>query len=76
MLIAEKVILITLQMSVLDQTLATSSLDRTMKIWDAAKSNRTWPHRAHDGIISSLADSPQHEIVASVSHDQLIKIWE
>ncbi|KAJ8529090.1 hypothetical protein K7X08_035925 [Anisodus acutangulus] len=48
-----------------------------LELWNPfSQSNRTWPHRAHNDIISSLADSPQRETIASVSHDQLIKIWE
>ncbi|XP_070051666.1 transcriptional corepressor LEUNIG_HOMOLOG-like isoform X5 [Nicotiana tomentosiformis] len=44
-----------------------------LELWNPMyQSHRTWPHLAHDGIISSFADSPQTGTIASVSHDRLI----
>ncbi|KAF5943796.1 hypothetical protein HYC85_017873 [Camellia sinensis] len=64
---------------------ATSSSDSTVQIWDANKAINIWNPiesnktmtvgEAHDGIVASLADCSQIEIVASVSHDQTIKLW-
>ncbi|XP_070051670.1 transcriptional corepressor LEUNIG_HOMOLOG-like isoform X2 [Nicotiana tomentosiformis] len=48
-----------------------------LELWNPMyQSHRTWPHRAHDDIISSFADSPPTGTIASVSHDQYIKIWQ
>nr|XP_016508269.1 PREDICTED: transcriptional corepressor LEUNIG_HOMOLOG-like isoform X1 [Nicotiana tabacum] len=48
-----------------------------LELWNPMyQSHRTWPHQAHDGIISSFADSPPTGTIASVSHDQYIKIWQ
>lgn len=30
---------------------------------------------AHNGIVSALADCPQSQMIASVSHDQCVKLW-
>lgn len=30
---------------------------------------------AHKGLIAGLADSPEDELIASASHDCLVKIW-
>ncbi|XP_070051648.1 transcriptional corepressor LEUNIG_HOMOLOG isoform X2 [Nicotiana tabacum] len=48
-----------------------------LELWNPMyQSHRTWPHQAHGGIISSFADSPPTGTIASVSHDQYIKIWQ
>ncbi|OIT28008.1 transcriptional corepressor leunig [Nicotiana attenuata] len=48
-----------------------------LELWNPMyQSHRTWPHQAHDDIISSFADSPPTGTIASVSHDQYIKIWQ
>ncbi|XP_055819987.1 transcriptional corepressor LEUNIG-like isoform X2 [Solanum dulcamara] len=50
--------------------------DKLLELWNPFyQSTITSPYCAHSGIISSLADSPTKRIVASVSHDQWIKIW-
>ncbi|KAF3635679.1 putative protein SMG7L-like [Capsicum annuum] len=47
-----------------------------LELWNPFfQSNITRPYSAHAGIISSLADSPSKGTIASVSHDQWIKIW-
>ncbi|KAK4354035.1 hypothetical protein RND71_026229 [Anisodus tanguticus] len=50
--------------------------DEFLELWNPIfQSNITRPYSAHAGIISSLADSPSKRTIASVSHDQWIKIW-
>ncbi|XP_059288534.1 transcriptional corepressor LEUNIG_HOMOLOG-like [Lycium ferocissimum] len=50
--------------------------DEFLELWNPIfQRNITWPYSAHAGIISSLADSQSKGIIASVSHDQWIKIW-
>ncbi|XP_059318131.1 transcriptional corepressor LEUNIG_HOMOLOG-like isoform X1 [Lycium ferocissimum] len=51
--------------------------DKFLELWNPiSQSNITLPCSEHDGIISSLADSPPNGTIASVSHDQWIKIWQ
>lgn len=50
--------------------------DKFLELWNPFfQSNTTSSYSAHSGIISSLADSPSKRAIASVSHDQWIKIW-
>ncbi|XVE51362.1 hypothetical protein DITRI_Ditri02bG0034100 [Diplodiscus trichospermus] len=49
---------------------------QSLEIWNPTESNKTWTVEAHRGLISSLADSVQTEMVASASHDQCVKIWK
>ncbi|CAN4076217.1 unnamed protein product [Withania somnifera] len=50
--------------------------DKFLELWNPFfQSNTTSSYSAHCGIISSLADSPSKRAIASVSHDQWIKIW-
>ncbi|KAK4347738.1 hypothetical protein RND71_034077 [Anisodus tanguticus] len=47
-----------------------------LELWNPIfQRNRTRAYLAHDGLIPSLAVSHEHGIIASVSHDQWIKIW-
>ncbi|KAG4199653.1 hypothetical protein ERO13_A05G160900v2 [Gossypium hirsutum] len=47
-----------------------------LELWNPVESNKTWTVEAHRGLISSLADCLQTEMVASASHDQCVKIWK
>ncbi|KAK6774741.1 hypothetical protein RDI58_029980 [Solanum bulbocastanum] len=50
--------------------------NKFLELWNPmSKANITSSYRAHDGIISSLADLRAKGIIASVSHDRWIKIW-
>ncbi|KAK4727985.1 hypothetical protein R3W88_032902 [Solanum pinnatisectum] len=50
--------------------------NKFLELWNPmSKANITSSYRAHDGIISSLADLRAKGIIASVSHDRMIKIW-
>ncbi|XP_060192874.1 transcriptional corepressor LEUNIG_HOMOLOG-like [Lycium barbarum] len=51
--------------------------EKSLELWNPIfQRNITWPYSAHDGIISSLANSHWKGTIASVSHDQCIKIWK
>ncbi|XP_006362509.1 transcriptional corepressor LEUNIG_HOMOLOG-like isoform X1 [Solanum tuberosum] len=51
--------------------------DKLLEVWNPfLQRNITRPYSAHSGIITSLVNSPSKGIVASVSDDQWIKIWE
>ncbi|XWS15756.1 hypothetical protein CRYUN_Cryun34aG0029300 [Craigia yunnanensis] len=49
---------------------------QSLELWNPIESNKTWTVEAHRGLVSSLADSLQTEMVASASHDQCVKIWK
>ncbi|GMI82353.1 LEUNIG_homolog, MUCILAGE-MODIFIED 1 [Hibiscus trionum] len=46
-----------------------------LELWNPIESNKTLTVEAHRGLISSLADCLQTEMIASTSHDQCVKIW-
>ncbi|XP_055804289.1 uncharacterized protein LOC129873258 isoform X2 [Solanum dulcamara] len=57
------------------QVLVIGSLE-FLELWNPiCHSSITQSYSAHTGIISSLANSPSKGTIASVSHDQWIKIW-
>ncbi|CAN4078916.1 unnamed protein product [Withania somnifera] len=57
------------------QVLVIGSLE-FLELWNPIfRSSITQSYSAHAGIISALADSPWKGTIASVSHDQWIKIW-
>ncbi|KAL0398576.1 UNVERIFIED_CONTAM: Transcriptional corepressor LEUNIG, partial [Sesamum radiatum] len=45
-------------------------------IWNPTMGNKTWSYQAHQGIISALANASETNMIASVSHDQWIKLWK
>ncbi|XP_038997055.1 transcriptional corepressor LEUNIG_HOMOLOG-like isoform X2 [Hibiscus syriacus] len=47
-----------------------------LELWNPNESNKTFAVEAHRGLISSLADCLQTEMIASASHDQCVKIWK
>ncbi|KAK8692630.1 hypothetical protein V6N13_076086 [Hibiscus sabdariffa] len=47
-----------------------------LELWNPIESNKTLTVEAHRGLISSLADCLQTEMIASTSHDQCVKIWK
>lgn len=38
--------------------------------------NKTMTLQAHEGLIASLAVSPATGLVASASHDKMVKLWK
>ncbi|OMO65208.1 hypothetical protein COLO4_31447 [Corchorus olitorius] len=49
---------------------------QSLELWNPSESNKTWTVEAHKGLISSLSNSLETEMVASTSHDQCVKIWK
>ncbi|KAK4439956.1 Transcriptional corepressor LEUNIG [Sesamum alatum] len=49
---------------------------QTIDIWNPTMGNMTWTYQAHQGIISALANASETNMIASVSHDQWIKLWK
>jgi WD40 repeat protein len=58
-------------------TLATSSDDYTVGLWDVASgSPRTTPKRiAHSDVVFDLAFSPDGSLLATASYDQTVGLW-
>ncbi|XP_050878222.1 transcriptional corepressor LEUNIG isoform X6 [Lathyrus oleraceus] len=48
---------------------------QNLEFWSPIESSRTMSVMAHKGLIAGLADSPEDELIASASHDCLVKIW-
>jgi len=58
------------------QLLASSSDDRTIKLWDLKRGECLQTLWGHQGCVQSLAVSPDGSLLASGSHDHTIKFWE
>ena len=61
------------------QLLATASVDKTVKLWDAATGNEIETLRGHSGYVFSVAFSPDGQRLASAggyrTHGE-VKIWD
>jgi WD40 repeat protein len=57
------------------KTLATSSADRTIRVWDAADGKCLTTLRGHSGPVLALAVSPDGKWLCSGSADQTIRVW-
>ncbi|CAA6660818.1 unnamed protein product [Spirodela intermedia] len=47
---------------------------QSLELWNVAE-NKTMTLSAHEGLIASLAASSANGLVASASHDKLVKLW-
>ena len=56
-------------------TLASSSYDTTVRLWDSDGRGLLRELRGHAGCVTSLAWSPDGETIASGSYDQTIRLW-
>ncbi|KAL6842814.1 hypothetical protein ACP4OV_027658 [Aristida adscensionis] len=48
----------------------------SLELWNIREKNTMTINNAHDGLIAALAASRASGLVASVSHDKLIKLWK
>lgn len=48
---------------------------QSLELWDMAE-NKTMTLAAHDGLIAGLAVSKATGLVASASHDKIVKLWK
>ncbi|XP_050370819.1 transcriptional corepressor LEUNIG-like [Argentina anserina] len=49
---------------------------QSFELWSPSESDKTMTVPAHKGLISALAASPKTDMVASGSHDQVVKLWK
>jgi WD40 repeat protein len=59
------------------QTLASSSWDKTLRLWDAATGQpRGAPLQGHTGLVTSVAFSPDGKTLVSGSLDKTLRLWD
>ncbi|MEH1863607.1 MAG: ribosome assembly protein 4, partial [Nostoc sp.] len=58
------------------QRLASTSDDKTIKLWDVATSKAVQTLTGHSSAVSSVVFSPDGQRLASASHDNTIKLWD
>ena len=58
------------------KTIASGSVDETIRLWDAVTGQHQATFTGHNGIVASLAFSPDGQILASGSFDGTIRLWE
>uniref|UniRef100_A0A0A9ALM0 Transcriptional corepressor LEUNIG n=1 Tax=Arundo donax TaxID=35708 RepID=A0A0A9ALM0_ARUDO len=49
---------------------------QSLELWDIREKNTMTINNAHDGLVAALAASSASGLVASVSHDKLVKLWK
>ncbi|MBH8573444.1 PD40 domain-containing protein [Nostocaceae cyanobacterium CENA369] len=57
------------------QILASSSADKTIKLWDVATAKEINCFKGHNGYVRSVKFSPDGKTLASGSDDKTIKLW-
>ncbi len=58
------------------KSVATGSLDHTVKVWSAVTGNLQFSLRGHRDIIRSVAFSPDGGTLASGSYDNTVRLWD
>ncbi len=56
-------------------TLASGSVDNTVKLWDVASGRLLRTLEGHTGSVQAIAFSPDGTLLASKSSDQTIRLW-
>ena len=56
--------------------LASASLDRTVRVWDAASGREMRTLEGHTDRVFGVAFSPDGKRIASASFDQTVKVWD
>lgn len=58
------------------QTIASSSSDTTIKLWNAVTGRERVALDGHAGPVNSVSFSPDGRTIASGSHDKTVKLWD
>jgi WD40 repeat protein len=58
------------------RTLASASMDRTVRVWDVAKGQEIMILRGHWDTVLSVAFSPDGKTIASSSVDRTVRLWD
>ncbi|HKQ73581.1 MAG TPA: hypothetical protein VJ810_07645 [Blastocatellia bacterium] len=58
------------------RTLASVSIDRTVKLWDLANRQELIPLAGHNDSVYSVRFSPDGRMLASASRDRTVKLWD
>ena len=56
--------------------IASASIDKTIKVWDASTGQEFLTLKGHSNIVKSVVFSPDSQRLASASFDQTVKIWD
>jgi len=57
-------------------TLASSSADKSVRLWDSFSGRCVTTLRGHDGEVTSVAFSPSGKLLASGANDKSIRLWD
>nr|POF14216.1 vegetative incompatibility protein het-e-1 [Quercus suber] len=57
------------------QVIASTSGDRTIRLWNVVTGEQTQKLEGHDGDLSAVAFSSDGQIIASASTDQTVRLW-
>ncbi len=58
------------------KTLASASIDRTVRLWDVATRSEIATLKGHEGDVNSVAYAPDGKTLASASDDRTVSLWD
>ncbi|KAF6789677.1 vegetative incompatibility protein het-e-1 [Colletotrichum sojae] len=58
------------------QVIASASVDRTVRLWDAATGAHRQTLEGHGNVVCAVAFSPDGQVIASASYDRTVRLWD